>query len=159
MLTWYRRLTAHVAYCGTISDTFCVRRGTRQSAILSPVFANAYLRAVVAALDNSALGADLYGHHVPVICYANDLLLLSTNTKNLNTMLQLVGDFAQRWRLEFVHPEPDRTKSHCIVFGGELLAEEPRWSLSGQQLSNRQQSEHLEALRLLIDDADRHHAR
>ena len=38
------------------------------------------------------------------------------------------GDFAQRWRLEFVHPEPARTKSHCVIFGVELLAEEPRWS-------------------------------
>ena len=95
----------------------------------------------MAALDDCDLGADLYGHRVPVICYADDLL--STNAKNLNTMLQPAGDFAQRWRLEFVHPEPDRTKSHCIVFGGELLAEEPRWSLSGQQLSDRQQSEHL----------------
>ena len=41
MLTWYRRLTAHVAYGGTISDTFCVRRGTRQGDILSPVFVSA----------------------------------------------------------------------------------------------------------------------
>ena len=143
MLTWYRRLTAHVAFGGTISDTFRVRRGTRQGAILSPVFANAYLRPLVTTLDDSTLGADLFGHHVPVISYGDALPLLSTNAKNLNTMLQPAGDLAQRWRLEFVHPEPDHTKSHCIVFGGELLAEEPRWSLSVQQLSNRQKSEHL----------------
>ena len=58
-------------------------------------------------------------------------------------MLRMTGEFAQRWRLEFVHTELDRTKSHCIVFGAELLAEEPRWTLSGQQMNNRQQSEHL----------------
>ena len=107
------------------------------------MFANAYLHPLVAALDASGVGADLYGHHAPVVCYAADLLLLATNAKYLGTMLELVSDFAQRWRLDFVHPEPDRTKSHCFIFGRELLAEEPRWSLSDQRLSNRHQSEHL----------------
>ena len=143
MLTWYRRLTAHVTFGGASSGTFRVYRGTRQGVILSPIFANVYLQPLVAALDESGLGADLYGHHVQAICYADDLLLLSTNAKYHGTLLQLVGDFAQHWRLEFVHPEPARTKSHCVIFGGELLAEEPKWSLSGQQLHNRQQSEHL----------------
>ena len=80
---------------------------------------------------------------MPAICYADDLLLLSTNANHHGALLQIVGDFARCWRLELVHPEPARTKSHCIIFGGELLAGEPRWYLSGQQLNNRQQSEHL----------------
>lgn len=143
MLTWYRRLTAHVAFHGAISSTFRVRRGTRQGAILSPIFANVYLYPLVAAIDESGLGADLFGHHVPAICYADDLLLISTSVKDLGAMLRLVGNFGRRWRLEFIHPDPSRTKSHCIVFGAELLIGEPKWSLSGQELRNRQQSEHL----------------
>ena len=132
-----------MALGGVISDSFRIRRGTRQGAILSPILANVYLHPLVAALDERGLGADLYGHHVPATCYADDLLLLATNAKHLITMLDLVGNFAQRWRLEFVHPEPSRTKSHCLVFGAELLAEMPRWCLSGQLLHNREQSEHL----------------
>ena len=86
MLTWYRRLKAHVTFGGASSGTFRVYRGTRQTKfhaqfILSPIFANVYLQPLVAALDESGLGADLYGHHVPAICYADDLLLLSTNAK------------------------------------------------------------------------------
>ena len=137
MVTWYRRLTAHVTFGGSISGTFRVRRGTRQGAILSPIFANVFLQPLLATLDESDLGADLYGHHVPAICYADDLLLLSTNANHHGALLQIVGDFARCWRLELVHPEPARTKSHCIIFGGELLAGEPRWCLSGQQLNKQ----------------------
>ena len=64
--------------------------------MLSPEFANAYLRPLLAALDASGLGADLYGHHVPGVCYADDLLLLASNAKNIGTMLKLVGDFTER---------------------------------------------------------------
>ena len=81
MLKWYRRLTAHVGFGGTTSETFRVLRGTRQGAILSPMFANVYLRPLVAELDASDLGADLYGHHAPVVCYADDMLFLATNAK------------------------------------------------------------------------------
>ena len=132
-----------MAFGGALSSSFRIRRGTRQGAILSPILANVYLHPLVAALDERCLGADLYGHHVPAVCYADDILLLATNAKHLGTMLELVGSFGQRWRLEFIHPQPHRTKSHCVVFGGELLAEEPKWSLSGQLLQNKQQSEHL----------------
>ena len=98
---------------------------------------------LIDALDRSARGALLHGHHVPAVCYADDLLLLSTNARDLGVMLQLVGDFAASWRLDFVHPDPAKTKSHCITFGRELLASTPVWSLSGQQLQVRQTTEHL----------------
>ena len=140
MLTWYRHLTAHVVFGGASSGTFRIRRGTRQGAILSPIFANAYLYPLVAALDESGLGADLYRHHAPAVCYADDLLLLATNAMHLGAMLEIVTAFAQRWRLDFVNPEPSRTKSHGLVFGLDLLAEEPRWCLCGQQLRNQRQS-------------------
>ena len=54
-----------------------------------------------------------------------------------------MGDFAADWRLDFIHQDPAKTKSHCITFGRELLASTPSWSLSGQQLRVQQTSEHL----------------
>ena len=104
---------------------------------------NIFLFPLIEALDRSNRGALLHGHHVPAICYADDLLLLSTNARDLGALLQLVGDFAASWRLDFVHPDPAKTKSHCITFGRGLLASTPMWALSGQQLQVRQTTEHL----------------
>ena len=140
---WYRHLTARVSFSGTISEKFTVVRGTRQGAILSPAFANVFLHPLLNTLDGSGCGAYLQQHHVPAVCYADDLLLLSTNARYLSMLLDLVSDFARKWRLDFVHPDPDKTKSHCVVFGSELLACSPTWSLSGQMLQTRLQLEHL----------------
>ena len=74
---------------------------------------------------------------------ADDLFLLSANAKRLGELLVQVGDFARKWRLEFVHPDLEKTKSHCVIFGGDVLAETPSWVLSGQPLMLRAQSEHL----------------
>ena len=143
VVNWYRHLTGRVIFGGNISEEFPVVRGTRQGAILSPTFANVFLHPLLAALDDSSLGAYLHQHHVPGACYADDLLLLSTNASHLGTLLDLVSDFARNWRLDFIHSDPERTKSHCIVFGGELLAHSPTWMLSGQQLLTRSQTQHL----------------
>ena len=102
-----------------------------------------YLHPLLTSLDGSGLGAYFHQHHVPGVCYADDLLLMSSNYKHLGTLLGLVSEFARRWRLDFVHVDPGKTKSHCVVFGSELLAREPTWSLSGQQLQTRATSEHL----------------
>ena len=102
-----------------------------------------FLRPLLATLDRSGDGAYLHQHHVPGVCYADDLLLLSTNAAHLSALLVQVGDFARDWRLEFVHPDHQKTKSHCIVFGGELLAQSPTWKLAGQPLQTRPYSEHL----------------
>lgn len=143
IVKWYRHLTAKVTFGGTSSEEFSVARGTRQGAILSPAFANVFLYPLLASLDNSGCGAYPHQHHVPGVCYADDLLLMSTNAAHLSTLLGLVSNFARDWRLEFVNPDSEKTKSHCVIFGGELLARSPTWILSGQQLQTRSQSEHL----------------
>ena len=116
--------------------------GTRQGAILSPALANIFLHPLLATLDDCGRGA-LYQHHVPAVCYADDLFLLSLNARHCGTLFNLVSDFVRNWRLDFVNPDPEKTKSHCLVFGGEQLVGSPTWMPSGQQLQTRLQSEYL----------------
>ena len=85
----------------------------------------------------------MHQHHVPGVCYVGDLLLLATKAARLSTLLNLVGDFARDWRLDFVHADPQKTKSHCIIFGGKLIARSPTWTLSDQPLQTLLRSEHL----------------
>ena len=100
----------------------------------------------------------MHGYHVPAVCYADDLMLISTNVADLRKLLGIVENFADFWRLEFVHPQPARTKSHCIVFGADLLSSIPAWHLSGQQLAVRAVTEHLGVV-LSADLSGSHHVR
>lgn len=51
--------------------------------------------------------------------------------------------FASSWRLSFTHPDPLKTKSHCIIFGSKLLGQTPQWLLDGQELRIQTSSVHL----------------
>ena len=143
LVMWYRHLNAFVNYAGHRSNNFVIKRGTRQGAILSPALANVFFKPLLSLLDATKFGAHIFGHHVPAVCYADDLMLLSTNAKYLGLLLKVVENYATFWRLDFVHTNPTKTKSHCIVFGADLLSELPVWHLSGQQLAVRSVTEHL----------------
>ena len=140
---WYTHLTALVRFGGRLSDAFDVRRGVRQGALLSPCLANLFLLPLIQQLDDSGLGPSLYGHHIPVVAYADDLLVMSNNVRSLQQLLDIVTTFSVSSRLDFVHTNHHLTKSHCFIFGLELLAQIPQWVLCGQPLSLRQETEHL----------------
>ena len=156
LVTWYRRLTARVVVGGKTSVGLRILRGTRQGAILSPTLANIFIYPLMEAVDRSGCGALLHGHHVPAVCYADDILLISTNARGLTNMLKLVSDFADKWRLQFVHPDPAKTKSHCIVFRPDIFIRLPSWELSGQQLQIRSTTEHLGSVLGSQFDAKQH---
>ena len=104
---------------------------------------NVFHRPLLAELDDSGRGAVLHGAHVPAVCYADDLCLLSCNAKHLGHLLSIVEKFADDWRLEFTSPEPSKTKSHCIIFGHKDLADSPSWFLAGHSLRVVSETEHL----------------
>ena len=157
LVMWYRHLTAYVIYAGHRSGCFDITRGTRQGAILSPTLANVFFQPLVSLLDATMRGAHVLGCHVPAACYADDLMLLSTNARDLGRLLSLVEKFAAFWRLDFVNTEHTKTKSHCLIFGAEFLSGLPSWHLSGQQLAVRSVTEHLGVL-VSADLNGSHHA-
>lgn len=156
LVSWYRRLTARVVVGGRTSESLHICRGTRQGAILSPTLANIFLYPLIEALDRSGCGARLNGHHVPAVCYADDIFLVSTNARGLSNLLELVSNFAAKWRLQFIHPDPSKTKSHCIIFRSEIFTCLPSWELSGQQLQVRRSTEHLGSVLDCQFDAKQH---
>ena len=144
LVRWYATLQGHVVFDGVRSSPVALLRGTRQGAILSPALVNVFLAPLVAELDTLGLGARLHGCHVPAVCYADDFLLLATNSGRLQKMLNVVAKFAKVWRLDFINrADPSRTKSHCIVLLQELFVNVPRWMLCGQLLLTKSTSEHL----------------
>ena len=140
---WYAHLTARIYFSGVLSDAFCVRRGVRQGALLSPCLANMFLLPLIQQLDDSGLGPMVYGHHVPAVAYADDLFVMSSSARDLQKILDIVTSFSTTWRLEFTHSDPHKTKSHCFIFGAALLAQLPEWRLCGQTLSCREETDHL----------------
>ena len=58
------------------------------------MLANVFFEPVMRLLECSGVGANMFGYHFPAGCYADDLMLVSTNVRGLETLLQIVEEFA-----------------------------------------------------------------
>ena len=64
-------------------------------------------------LKESGIGIDVYGYKVCVLLYADDLVLLADNEKDLQTLLDLMHAWCIEWRLSI-----NITKSNIVHFRG-----------------------------------------
>ena len=115
---------------------------------------------LIQQLDDCRLGPTMYGHHIPAVAYVDDILIMPSNARDLQTMLHIVSSFSVLWRIYFVHVNQSLTKSHSFIFGSEFLSRTPQWQLCGQILKHRQETTHLGVeLRSQLHGADQVTAR
>ena len=80
---WYSVISVRVRWGGHYSDPIQVTRGTRQGGSSSPLLFNCFYQNVVRELNPMSCGIAIGRDHYNVLCYADDLLLLSLSTSGL----------------------------------------------------------------------------
>ena len=60
----------------------------------------------------------MYGRLVPLLFYADDIVLLAANEADLAASLRVVEAYALKWRFELNHG-----KSNILVFGSRSVKE------------------------------------
>ena len=78
------------------------------------------------------LGVWVLGRRVPLVPYADDIVLLARSAVELQAMLDVVTVYAQQWRFELNH-----RKSNVVVMGTsaqKLQSASSDWVLGGRQL-------------------------
>lgn len=60
------------------SDVIQEQRGTRQSALCSPMLFNLFSQGSIEELNSKSCDITIHGHHYNVYCYTDDVLLAST---------------------------------------------------------------------------------
>ena len=128
------------------SDKFSIKNGTRQGAILSPMFWAVYCDLMIKELRKLGVGAHVAGKFMGVACYADDMVLIAPCQQAMQMMLCTVEDFANRYNISFsTDPDPRKSKSKCIYMMGKrrgLLKPAPL-ELCGHQLPWVQHAAHL----------------
>ena len=86
--------------------------GIPQGAVLSPFLYAVYINGLHKALSDVVLGVWVLGRRVPLVPYADDIVLLARSAVELQAMLDVVTVYAQQWRFELNH-----RKSNVVVMG------------------------------------------
>ena len=108
----YRKTTATVKVGGIQSNYFDIRQGVKQGCALSATLFNMFMEILIYALNKTGKGIKLAdGRVIPAILYADDVMILAENHKDLMDLIAAYEDFCNSFRTT---TNTDKTK--YIIF-------------------------------------------
>ncbi|MES9879262.1 MAG: reverse transcriptase domain-containing protein [Sedimenticola sp.] len=100
----YSGLTAKVKWEGDISSAFSISQGVRQGGILSTHLYKTYINDLLLELEERNLGTDIGTTYIGCPTCADDVLLITRDPGELQTMLSLAYTYSQEMRYH-IHPQ------------------------------------------------------
>lgn len=120
----------------TRSDWFRTTLGVRQGDVASPILYSCFINAVVPEIQRDAShGVDLFDEksRLCILLFADDMCLLAESAESLQSMLNVLSDFAALNRFK-ISSGVDQKKSAVMIYGGdEPVVVEP-FQLCGDSL-------------------------
>ena len=114
LVSIYERVESCVRVEGNLTDWFPVETGVRQGCVLSPLLYAFFINGLVRELNELGVGIHIEGRERKLCCllYADDIVMMCENKKDLQSMLDLVARYAEKWRFEL-----NSRKSEVVIFG------------------------------------------
>ena len=112
------------------TDWFLSKSGVRQGDTLSPTLFNIFINSLAVELNDLKLGLNCGNTHICILLYADDMVLLSDSESKLQSMLNHVAQWCNKWRITvndlksgIVHFRNISSKKSEIVFtlGGSII--------------------------------------
>ena len=142
----YREQYGCVRWGTSKSKLMTIANGTRQGAILSPIFWAVYADPLLQRLRDLGIGAHVAGLFMGAVCYADDVLLIAPSRSAMQRMLYEMEIFAKESNIIFsTNPVVAKSKSKCIYVVGKKanLVKPAPLILCGQELPYVGQADHL----------------
>ena len=141
----YRNQSCYIRWNCRMSETFSVKNGVRQGAILSPSLFCVYLDSLLDLLRKAGVGCHLGGHFLGALGYADDVILLAPTREGLQAMLKICENFSSTHSMLFSSdPDPGKSKTKCLFFSRKRKSSEIRnVFLNGNSLPWVESAKHL----------------
>ena len=94
-----------------LTTWFDCTTGVKQGDNLSPTLVSIFTNDIIHEINELDIGIDLGGTKVSILMYADDIVLVSDTEAKLQTMLDLLDDWCNRWRVII-----NMNKSKCVHF-------------------------------------------
>jgi len=153
LFTWYKGITARIKYNNSLSGEIKICKGTRQGGLSSSLLFNIVYHQLVASINNTNTGVTIGDKNYNTLVYADDILILSTTPRGLQTLLDTACQEIKCIGLNF-----NAKKTFCQINGKAQFLHEPDWRMNdtilsksavvtylGGELSNNGGNEHINA--------------
>ena len=95
----YEGTTCRIRLNQYVSDPFQNNIGVRQGDNLSPTLFITFINSLAEEIKNSGVGVNYNGIKVPILLYADDILLMADNEADLQQLLDIAYGWCRKWRL------------------------------------------------------------
>ena len=116
-----------------LTDPFDVQRGVAQGAVESPWVYSIFIDGLAKALKRAGHGIMIAGRRVPLLMYADDVVMLASTQDELTAMMAIASEFARRNRFEY-----NGKKSGVMIFNAKAAtlkkARQTNWELFGKKV-------------------------
>ena len=118
LVIMYSKQQANVKWNNNLSDSFSIKNGVKQGAVLYPRLFCVYTDSLFAILRKKITGCWIDNVFVGIVGYADDLLLFSPTMDGLQEMVRTCEEFANdHHNLKFsTHHILQKCKTKCIAF-------------------------------------------
>ena len=107
----YAQTTACIKINNDYTDFFNIHNGVRQGDPLSPTLFSLFIDSLIKELKSLNLGIDVEDFVLTVLAYADDIVILSNSEEKLQTLLDTLTVWCNKWRLSV-----NNTKSAIVHF-------------------------------------------
>ena len=96
----YSNVKSRVKYMNQLSDSFECLLGVRQGECLSPFLFSMFINDIEHMfIKNGNNGINMYMFKMFLILYADDIVIFANNAEELQSNLNMLHDYCQRWKL------------------------------------------------------------
>ena len=107
----YKGATAQIKYCNFLSDKFQIKQGVGQGRVMSSWMFSLFIDGLMYALDELNLGIMIGNIRISSLLLADDTTLLAASAKSMQSLLDCVNQYANKWRLTY-----NAKKSTGVIF-------------------------------------------
>jgi hypothetical protein len=138
----YQNTDCHMKLKGKLSRRIQEHKGNRQGHVRASGHFKVYINPCLLSLNSSNLGFYIGPICITAVCVADDTYLFSNSVSGLQTALNIISHYANRYQLRF---NADKTK--IVVTGSKLdmafYRDTRPWILNGERVKVVENNEHL----------------